>query len=183
MREMTAIKKSMITAICMALCVVLPLAFHGIPKAGAIWGPMHIPILLCGLICGWEYGLLCGLLGPVLSSMLTGMPDMGRLPAMVFEGATYGLLTGLLMKLIRTRRITLDIYISLIVAMISGRIVAGIVKALIFARGEMSVTIWATGSFVTSLPGIAIQLILIPVMVIALMNAGLIPRKYADKKS
>ena len=74
MKKMTSVKKSIITAVCIALCVVLPQAFHAIPNAGTIYCPMHIPVLLCGLVCGWSYGLLCGIAGPLLSSLITGMP-------------------------------------------------------------------------------------------------------------
>ena len=67
MKKMSAVKKSIITAVCIALCVVLPQVFHAIPEAGTIYCPMHIPVLLCGLITGWPYGLLCGLAGPLLA--------------------------------------------------------------------------------------------------------------------
>ncbi len=80
MQTFTTVKKAIITAICIALCVVLPQAFHAIPNAGSIYLPMHIPVLLCGLVCGWPYGLLCGLAGPLLSSLFTGMPAAAYLP-------------------------------------------------------------------------------------------------------
>ena len=83
MSQMSQVKRAMITAVCIALCVVLPMAFHSIQNAGAIFCPMHIPVLLCGLLVGWPYGLLCGLAGPLLSSLLTGMPAMGYLPCMM----------------------------------------------------------------------------------------------------
>lgn len=67
-------QKSIITAVCIALCYVLPLLFHGIQGAGQVFCPMHIPVFLCGLVCGWQFGLLCGLAGPALSSALCGMP-------------------------------------------------------------------------------------------------------------
>ena len=67
------IKNLIVAAMCAALCVVLPMAFHAIPNAGGIFLPMHIPVLLCGFLCGWPYGLCCGLLGPALSSALTGI--------------------------------------------------------------------------------------------------------------
>ncbi len=71
MKEMSVVKKSIITAVCLALCVVLPQAFHAVPNAGSVYLPMHLPILLCGLICGWPFGLLCGLAGPALSTLFT----------------------------------------------------------------------------------------------------------------
>lgn len=178
MNKMTAVKKSIITAVCIALCVVLPQAFHAVPNAGSVYLPMHIPVLLCGLICGWQYGLICGIAGPLLSNLFTGMPPAAILPSMMIECAAYGLITGLVMKFLFTKRIYADLYISLVTAMLAGRIISGIAKALIFARGEITIAAWATASFVTSLPGIIIHLALIPSIVFALMKAGLIPQRY-----
>ena len=96
--KLSTVKKSILTAVCIALCVVLPQAFHAIPNAGAVYLPMHIPVLLCGLICGWQYGLLCGLAGPLLSSLLTQMPPMAILPAMMLEVAIYGAVCGIMMR-------------------------------------------------------------------------------------
>ena len=95
---MTNTKKAIICAIMIAMCVVLPMAFHAIPNAGSIYLPMHIPVLLCGLVTGWPYGLLCGIAGPVMSYLITAMPGIGYLPQMVIELAAYGLITGLLMN-------------------------------------------------------------------------------------
>ena len=175
---MTQVKKAIITAVCMALCVVLPLAFHAIPNAGSIYLPMHIPVLLCGLICGWSFGLACGVVGPLLPSLLTGMPPVAVLPAMMIELAAYGIVAGLGMALIRTKKLSADLYISLIAAMLTGRIIAGVATALIFAAGSTTMAAWATSYFVTGLPGIVIQLILLPAIVIALEKARLIPLRY-----
>lgn len=178
MQKMPAVKKSIITAVCIALCVVLPQAFHAVPNAGAIYLPMHIPVLLCGLICGWSYGLLCGLAGPALSALLTGMPPAAVLPGMMVECGVYGLAAGLLMQLVRTKHLYADLYISLAAAMLLGRVVSGIAKALIFSAGSYSMASWVAGSFVTALPGIVIQLALLPSIVYALMRARLIPQRY-----
>lgn len=178
MKKMSPVKKSIITAVCIALCVVLPQAFHAIPNAGSIYCPMHIPVLLCGLICGWQYGLLCGIAGPLVSALITGMPPAAVLPGMLVECAVYGALTGLMMQLVHTKKVYPDLYISLLVAMLGGRIISGIAKALIFSAGSYSMTAWVTGSFVTSLPGIIVHLVLIPSIVYALMKAKLIPARY-----
>ena len=178
MQKMSAVKKSIITAVCIALCVVLPQAFHAVPNAGAIYLPMHIPVLLCGLICGWSYGLLCGLAGPALSALLTGMPPAAVLPGMLVACGVYGLTAGLLMQLVRTKRLYADLYISLVAAMLLGRVVSGAAKALIFSAGNYSMASWVAGSFVTALPGIIIQLALLPSIVYALMRARLIPQRY-----
>ena len=178
MQKMSAVKKSIITAVCIALCVVLPQAFHAIPNAGSIYLPMHIPVLLCGLICGWPYGLLCGLAGPALSALITGMPPAAVLPGMMVECGVYGLTAGLLMQLLRTKHLYADLYISLAAAMLLGRVVSGIAKALIFSAGSYYMASWVAGSLVTALPGIIIQLALLPGIVYALMRARLIPQRY-----
>lgn len=175
---MTNLKKLVIAAVCIALCVVLPMAFHMIPNAGAVMLPMHIPVLLCGLVCGWPWGLACGVLGPLLSSLLTSMPPAAVLPSMMVECAVYGLVSGAALLRIRTKSVYADLYLSMIAAMILGRIVGGAAKALLFAPGSMTMKIWAAGYFVTGLPGIAVQLVLIPSLVFALMKANLIPQRY-----
>lgn len=178
MQKMSAVKKSIISAVCIALCVVLPQAFHAIPNAGIVYSPIHIPVLLCGLICGWQYGLLCGLAGTVLSTLFTGMPPLPMLPGMLVECAIYGLVSGLGMELVRTKHSYADLYISLILAMIAGRILAGAAKAFLFAPGSLTLAAWATTYFVTGLPAILIQLVLLPSLVFAMMKARLIPERY-----
>lgn len=178
MKKMSNVKKSIITAVCIALCYVIPLMFHGIQNAGNIFCPMHIPVFICGLICGWQYGLLCGIAGPALSSALSGMPPVAILPSMMVELAAYGTAAGLMMKLVRTKSTYADLYISLIVAIVCGRVLAGLAKALIFARGSYSMSAWIAGSVVTSWPGTVIQLVFIPTIVFALMKSHLIPERY-----
>lgn len=180
MQKMSNVKKSIITAVCIALCYVIPLMFHGIQNAGSIFCPMHIPVFICGLICGWQYGLLCGIAGPALSSALSGMPPVAILPSMMVELAAYGTAAGLMMKLVRTKSTYADLYISLIVAIVCGRVLAGLAKALIFARGSYSMSAWIAGSVVTSWPGTVIQLVFIPTIVFALMKSHLIPERYPN---
>ena len=173
---MTLVKRMVTTAICAAMCVVLSSAFHSIPNAGTILLPMHIPVLLCGLVCGWPYGLVCGLIGPLLSSF-TGMPPLSVLPGMMVECGTYGLVTGLMMKYVRTGRTTADLYISMAAAMVLGRVLSGIAKSLIFAPGTPAFA-WVSTSLVTGIPGIIIQLIVMPLLITALTRAKLLPRRY-----
>ena len=178
MKKMTYVKKAIITAACIAMCVVLPMMFHAIPNSGSIFCPMHLPVLLCGLICGWPFGLLCGLAGPFLSSIMTQMPPMAYLPAMLVELSVYGAAAGIMMQLVYTKRVYADLYLSLVVSMLAGRIAAGAAKALIFSSGEYSIAAWITAYFVTSWPGLLIQLALIPMIVSALEKAKLIPKRY-----
>ena len=177
MTNLSPIRRMVMAALCMALCVVLPIAFHTIPDAGSVFLPMHIPVLLCGLICGWPYGLVCGLLGPLLSSLITGMPPAAYLPPMMVECAVYGAVCGVMLRFLRTGRLALDLYIALGTAMVAGRVVSGIAKALIFTPG-MTMGAWVTAGFVTAAPGIIIQLILIPQVVGLLMKARYLPPRY-----
>jgi len=177
MKNKCSVKNMTLTAVCIALCVVLPIAFHSIPDAGSVFLPMHIPVLICGMICGWPYGFICGLMGPLVSSALTGMPPIAILPAMMLECGTYGMVSGIMLELVHTKSTYGDLYISLVTAMLAGRVMSGIAKALIFMPG-MSMTAWITASFITALPGILIQLVFLPSVVLTLMKARIIPVRY-----
>ena len=172
--SMTNTKRLILAGLCVALGIVLPVAFHSVANAGSIFLPMHIPVLLCGLICGWPYGLACGVLAPLLSSLITGMPPMAFLPSMLCELAVYGFVSGLLMRYVKTGKLLADLYISLVGAMLLGRLVLGLLNAVIFRAGEYSIAVWTTSAFVTALPGILLQIAIIPVLVFALKKAKLI---------
>jgi len=176
---MSYLRKSITAAMLIALCVVFPMAFHAVgPIAGRTLLPMHIPVLLAGLICGPILGLIVGLVGPLLSSLITGMPPMGIVPLMMIELGTYGLVAGIVIKLVHTRRLSVDLYISLLAAMLVGRVVAGIAQAVYFYGGTYLIGAWITSYFVTSLPGLVIQLLLIPSLIIALERERVIPLRY-----
>lgn len=179
MESYTTLRKLAVTAVCMALCVVLPLTVHAIPNSGVLLSPMHLPVLLCGLVCGWQYGFLCGLAGPLLSCMITGMPPTGPiLYGMLVELPVYGFVSGILMQLIRTGKLLPDLYLSLISAMLAGRIAGGIAKALFFSSGSYTLRLWASAYFLSGLPGILLQLLLLPALYLALRKARLLPEKY-----
>lgn len=177
------VKQLCVCGICIALCYVLPMAFHAV-GLGSVMAPMHIPVLLCGLICGGWYGMICGLVGPVLSSVLSGMPPVMNLIFMIPELMVYGLVSGTCSRLIRTGKTTADLYISLVAAMLLGRIVGGVAKALFFlGTGKaFGVAAWVSGYFVTSAPGIVAHLVLIPPLVLVLMGAGVVPARYGKRK-
>ncbi len=176
--KLSYVQKIVYTAMCTALCVVLPMAFHTVADAGQVFLPMHIPVLLCGLMCGWPFGFICGLLGPALSCMITSMPPIAMLPSMMVECAAYGCVTGLMMCWVHTKNPTLDLYVSMLTAMAAGRILSGLAKSLIFSPGTAPFA-WVTTSLVAGIPGIAIQLVLIPLVVYALTRARLLPRRYS----
>jgi hypothetical protein len=181
MNKMTTIKQATICAACIALCYVLPIAFHSV-GLGSVLSPLHLPVLLCGMVCGGGYGLFCGIAGPLLSSVLSGMPGPIALITMVPELMAYGLVTGLAMKYVRTGRVITDLYFSLIVAMVLGRIVGGIAQLfaiyIIGIGSTFSIAIWINSYFIGTLPGILCQLAVVPVLVLTLMKAKVIPNRY-----
>jgi len=162
-----SIQKIVLTAVFIAMGVALPQAFHATPFPGIMLLPMHIPILLCGLIIGFPYGLICGIIVPITSHLLFTMPPSAMLPAMICELAAYGLFAGLFMR-IPARELYMKIHFALIGSMLLGRVVFGLVNALIFNIGEYSMQIWLAEAFVTSLAGIVIQIVLIPPIVLAI---------------
>lgn len=184
MKQKYFIKNLVFCALCIALCTVLPMAFHAIPNAGSVFCPMHIPVFLCALACGWPYGMVCGLIGPLISSLTTGMPPAAILPVMTVELSVYGLVSGLLMRFVHTKSAYADIYISMVPAILIGRVFAGLSAAFVFGSQSItSIGAWVTSYFVTNLPGTAIQLVLIPLLVIALMKMRLIPQRYPSKSA
>ncbi len=176
---MSAVKKACLCSVCIALCYVLPLAFHGLGLGMAL-SPMHLPVLLCGLICGAGYGAFCGVAGPVISCALSSMPTAVQLLYMVPELAVYGACAGLGMKLIRTGRLYPDLYLSLLPAMALGRVVGGVAQAALYlsTAREYSLALWAGAYLTGTAPGAAVQLIVLPVLCLTLMKARLIPERY-----
>jgi len=174
-------EKTAVTGMLIALGILLPFATsHGFGIPGTVLLPMHIPVLLCGLLCGPGYGAFCGLLLPVLNSFLTGMPVMyPMMPIMAGELFTYGLVSGLLFTKTKLRKVKFGVYPALIGAMLCGRVVYGLVfQVLLFISGSLkALTVWA--AIVTGIPGILIQLLLIPPVILALQYG----RKRATKSA
>ena len=170
-------------ALCLALCLYLPFLTGQIPQIGKALSPMHIPVLLCGFVCGWPWGLAVGLIAPPLRYMLFGMPPAAVFIPMAFELAAYGAFSGILYRVLPKR--TGYIYVSLIGAMILGRIVWGVAKFI--QAGLQSTTFplsafWA-GAVVTAIPGIICHIILIPILVMALKKGGLMLNGELERRS
>ena len=168
------IRRMVFAALCLALALVLPFLTGQIPQVGSALCPMHIPVLLCGFLCGWPWGLAVGFIAPLLRSVVFGMPPM--IPtalAMAFELAVYGGLAGLLYRLLpRKKR---SVYVALVAAMLAGRVVWGAVRLILAGLSGTGFT-WAmflAGAVTTAVPGIILQLVLIPVLVLVLERAGL----------
>jgi len=171
---MTKIRRLSYTAICIALGIVLPMLFHAIPNGGQVFLPMHIPVLLCGLAVGPLYGLAAGLLTPALSCVLTGMPLAAMLPGMMLELAMYGLIGGWAMARLPIANPLGRTVAALLAAMLAGRLAGGLLNALVLKAGSYSLQAFVTGYFLTGLPGIAIQAVLIPTVMTAMQKAGII---------
>ena len=160
-----------LSALFIALGIVLPSITMHVPSIGNMLCPMHIPVLLCGFICGPIYGALIGFILPLLRSTLFGMPMMVPTAiAMAFELTTYGFCTGFLFR--KTTKNTLSIYVSLILSMLIGRIVWDIASAILYsmAKTAFGIQLFIAGAFLKAIPGILIQLILIPIIIIRLQK-------------
>lgn len=164
-------------AICLALGLVLPFLTGQIPEIGSMLLPMHLPVLLCGFICGAPYGLLVGFVMPLLRSVTFGMPPMVPTAiTMAFELAAYGAVAGSLYA--KLPRKAVNVYVSLILALLCGRVVWGLVSIpmyALFMGNAFSIALFWTGAFVKAWPGIVAQLILIPVVVFTMQRAKLLP--------
>lgn len=168
-------KKLVLSAFFMALGIVLPFLTGQIQQIGNMLLPMHIPVLLCGFICGWQYGIVIGFVTPLLRSALFGMPPlMPTAAAMAVELAVYGLVTGLLYQKLPKK--TPCLYVSLLCAMVAGRVAWGIVGIPIYgmAGNGFSAQIFLAGALFNAIPGIILQIVLIPIIMMALTRAGVL---------
>lgn len=169
-----AIRRMVSAAVCLALCMVLPFLTGQIPQVGSALSPMHIPVLLAGFLCGPWWAMAVGAVAPLLRFALFGMPPIFPTGvAMCFELAAYGLVSGLLYA--RLPKKTVNIYVSLVAAMLAGRVVWGIVRVALSGVAGQPFT-WAAfmaGAFANAVPGIIVHILLIPVIVMALRKAGL----------
>ena len=166
-----------LSAMFLAIGLVLPIITGQIQLVGNMLLPMHIPVILCGLICGWQYGLTVGLILPILRSMLFPMPPMYPVAiAMSFELASYGFIVGFLYSHSKWQCVK-ALYRCMLMAMIGGRIVWGIAEAILLGLGSKVFTLQAfvAGAFLNAIPGILVQLILIPSIMVALNRAKLVP--------
>ncbi len=170
-----SIRKLTLSAMFIAIGLVLPFLTGQIPYIASMLLPMHIPVLLCGLICGWKYGLLVGFLLPLLRCGLFGMPALYNAVAMAFELATYGLMTGFLYARSKWQCVR-ALYRCLISAMIAGRLVWGAVRVVLSGVAGQAFTwkLFIAGALLNAIPGIILQLVLIPAIMLALHKTGLV---------
>ena len=167
MKRRTDIRKLTLAAMFLALAFVIPFFTGQIPRIGSMLCPMHIPVLLCGFFCGAPWGLAAGVMAPLLRSFVLGMPPMFPTAfCMAFELAVYGFVAGWLHNKLPKRKIY--VYVSLLCAMLLGRIVWGIVMFACMGLdvSRFGFTAFVAGAFTNAIPGIVLQILLVPILVI-----------------
>lgn len=168
------IRRLTLTAMFIALGYLLPFLTGQIPQFGTMLGPMHIPALLCGFVCGWQYGLVAGAIMPLLRSATLGMPYIfPNAVAMAFELAAYGCAAGLLYRAL-PKHIAF-VYVTLVLSMLIGRAVWGLASAVLMMGTENVFTTQAflAGAFINAWPGIVLHILVIPPVVLGLRRAKL----------
>lgn len=174
-----SIKNLTLSAVFMAIGIVLPFFTGQIPAIGSMLLPMHIPVFLCGLICGWQYGAAVGFILPLFRSLLFLAPPMfPQACSMALELMTYGLIAGLLYNRSKWQCI-LSLYRSMLIAMLCGRAVWGAAQIVFLGLSGNTFTfqMFLAGAFLNAIPGIILQLIFVPAVMFALNKTGLVPFK------
>ena len=169
------VRNMVYAALALALCLVLPFITGQIPEIGSALSPMHIPVFLCGFLCGWPWALAVGLIAPPLRFLLFGMPPIFPTgAAMMLELAVYGAASAVFFKLLPKK--PASVYLALVIAMVLGRIAWGAARWVFMAFGAGAFTFQAflAGAFLDAWPGILCHLLIIPPIVLALKKAGII---------
>ena len=177
------IQNLVLAAMLMAVGIILPFFTGQIPQVGSMLLPMHLPVLVCGLVCGWQYGGMVGFILPLLRYVLFGMPPMPNGIAMAFELAAYGAIVGFLYNSSRWQCIV-SLYRSLLIDMLGGRVVWGVVSVLILGVAHEAFTwqMFLAGAFLNAIPGIILQLVFIPALMVALNRTGIVRFQREHKK-
>lgn len=160
-----------LSSLMLALCYILPNFTGNIPVIGSSLLPMHLPVFLCGFLCGPYWSALVGFIAPVSRSVFMTMPPMAVAIPMGFEMAVYGFASGFLFHLCQKKQLpqVASIYTSLISAMVLGRVVYGCIKAaMTFGTADpYSFSAFIAGTVTSGIPGIILQLVLVPTVVMA----------------
>lgn len=167
------LRKLTYAALFLAIALVLPFLTGQIPQIGSMLCPMHIPALLCGFVCGWPWGLAVGFAAPLLRSVIFGMPPIFTAISMAFELGVYGMSAGIFYHILPKK--TWAIYVSLLISMVLGRIAWGIIRFVLsgLQNTQFNLSLFLTGAVTSAVPGIILQLILIPIIVILLERTNL----------
>lgn len=182
MKKRNSALKLVLGALFLALALVLPFLTGQIPEIGSMLCPMHLPVLLSGFVCGGPIAAVVGFTAPLLRFLMFGMPPIYPVGlSMAFELLTYGLISGVLYNGVFKKKNALSVYVSLLIAMIAGRVVWGVVRLILAGiggeAGSFTFAAFISGAVTTAVPGIIVQLILIPIIVLALKKAKLIDNK------
>ncbi|MBR3972651.1 MAG: ECF transporter S component [Oscillospiraceae bacterium] len=178
MNNRNKLLKMVLAALFLALAYIMPFLTGQIPEIGAMLCPMHIPVLLCGFICGWPWGLAVGFIAPLFRSVTLGMPPLFPYAfCMAFELAAYGAVSGLMHRLLPRKK--MSIYISLLTAMLAGRLIWGCVMYLCMgvSGGSFTLAAFLAGAVTNAIPGIIVQIVLIPILVMLLENPKILNLK------
>ncbi len=170
------LKKLCLSAMFIAIGIILPFFTGQIQQIGNMLLPMHIPVFLCGLICGWQYGGAVGLVLPIFRSLMFGMPVIfPNAVGMAAELAVYGITVGLIYMSIKRQNV-LSVYIAMIPAMILGRVVWGTLQVVLLgiSGGAFTWKLFFAGAFLNAVPGIVLQLFLVPAVMSVLHLTGLV---------
>ncbi len=179
------VKKLTLTAMFLALGMILPFFFGQIPQIGSMLLPMHIPAFLCAFICGWRYGVPMSVMLPLIRSLLFSRPNLyPEAIAIAFEMATYALVAGFLYSHSKWHCLR-SLYRSMIAAMLAGRAVRGIVQLALlgFTGKAFPFSAFLSGVIVTGIPGIILQLIIIPAIMVMCHKTKLVPLKHMMRKN
>ncbi|MBE6562718.1 MAG: ECF transporter S component [Ruminococcaceae bacterium] len=171
MKKHSSLVKLILAAFFLALAYVMPFLTGQIPEIGSMLCPLHIPVLLSGFFCGPVWGTIVGLTAPLLRSLTLGMPPpFPTAVCMAFELAAYGALTGVMHRVLPRKKPF--VYVSLLTAMIAGRLVWGAAMLVCMGINGAGFTFAAfiAGAFTNAIPGIVVQIILIPILVMILDN-------------
>jgi len=161
-------------ALLIAIGIALPQLLSQVPQIRALISPMHIPVLIAGLVLGPIPGVIVGVVTPLLSHVLFLMPMTAGLPGMTLELGIYGLTSGLFMMFFKDKLPEMPrIYVSLILAMLCGRIAGGLLNAFVLKAGNYSISMWVAGYITGTAVGSIAYVIFIPIIVRALRKAGL----------
>lgn len=174
-----------LSAMFLALGLVLPFLTGQIKEIGNMLLPMHIPVMLCGLVCGWQYGLVVGAIVPIMRSALFAMPIMfPSAISMAFELATYGFVIGYLFSHAKWKCLK-SLYRCLVISMVCGRVVWGLVQCVLLGLGDNGFTLsmFLSGAIIKAIPGIILQLLLIPTVMLLLGKTHLVHMKNAKCKT
>lgn len=170
--------KPVLSALFLALAYVMPFLTGQVPEIGSMLCPLHIPVILCGFVCGWPWGLTVGFIAPLFRSLTLGMPPLfPTAVCMAFELAAYGAVAGLMHRILPRKKAY--IYCSLLTSMIIGRLVWGVAMYVALGINGSSFTLAAfvAGAFTNAIPGIIVQIVLIPILVMIIDNQKFIKKR------